>query len=387
MPVRARFLASLLPFVLSGCPGDSPSGDGGSDESTTRGGDTTTSDGGATSGQVISDQCCSVHDNPGCGEPDVAACVCAELPQCCTDAWDPVCAQSASFCGGCQIDPSDGSSSGGPGPGNCCDPGSGMGCDDPEVEACVCALDQFCCETIWDAGCAGIANAQCDAQCIEFGGDCCAANDTPGCDDRGVTDCVCALDPFCCQFNWGDECAATAQYACEQDCGLPPAGGDCCAAHEGPQCDDDAVNECVCAIDDSCCLESWTDDCIVLAVSLCDQECKGIEPTHPCCFSSDNPGCSDATVEACVCAIDNFCCDTQWDFTCVNNAENMCGVPCNPGSAGDECCTPHIGPGCNDPAVETCVCDSLPSCCTVGWSAPCVDEADTACAAMCVPPR
>jgi hypothetical protein len=35
------------------------------------------------------------------------------------------------------------------------------------------------------------------------------------------------------------------------------------------------------------------------------------------------------------------------------------------------CCTAQTTPGCDDPTVELCVCNKIPSCCTTAWTAPC----------------
>ncbi|HAC08958.1 MAG TPA: hypothetical protein DCG14_04805, partial [Phycisphaerales bacterium] len=61
----------------------------------------------------------------------------------------------------------------------CCEVGSG-GCDDADIEACVCAIDPYCCETAWDAICidaiaAGGCGA-CESDCLtafetDFGDD------------------------------------------------------------------------------------------------------------------------------------------------------------------------------------------------------------------------
>lgn len=46
-----------------------------------------------------------------------------------------------------------------------------------------------------------------------------------------------------------------------------------------------------------------------------------------CCVSSASPGCSDATIEACVCAQDSYCCSSAWDGTCVSEVVSFgCGV-------------------------------------------------------------
>ncbi len=36
--------------------------------------------------------CCSAQTTPGCNDPDLEVCVCQNLPSCCTDAWSEACA-------------------------------------------------------------------------------------------------------------------------------------------------------------------------------------------------------------------------------------------------------------------------------------------------------
>jgi hypothetical protein len=56
-------------------------------------------------------------------------------------------------------------------------------------------------------------------------------------------------------------------------------------------------------------------------------------------------------------------------------------------SMGDSCCEPHGNPGCNDPAIEACVCEADPFCCDAkdgGWDEFCVDDVGAEdCAAPC----
>lgn len=35
------------------------------------------------------------------------------------------------------------------------------------------------------------------------------------------------------------------------------------------------------------------------------------------------------------------------------------------------CCAAHATPGCSNAALQVCVCEKLPSCCTEGWTEPC----------------
>ncbi|MBW2458903.1 MAG: hypothetical protein JRI68_30670 [Deltaproteobacteria bacterium] len=46
-----------------------------------------------------------------------------------------------------------------------------------------------------------------------------------------------------------------------------------------------------------------------------------------CCDTHDTPGCGETTVQDCVCAQDSYCCDTEWDGTCVAEVDQFgCGT-------------------------------------------------------------
>jgi hypothetical protein len=101
-----------------------------------------------------------------------------------------------------------------------------------------------------------------------------------------------------------------------------------------------------------------------------------------CCAAGAGVGCSDPAVEACVCGQDPFCCDTQWDDVCAESAD-LCGGNCGGGGAGGACCMVQAGPGCADPATESCVCLFDAFCCTMQWDDVCVQEAQVDCGAVC----
>ena len=55
----------------------------------------------------------------------------------------------------------------------------------------------------------------------------------------------------------------------------------------------------------------------------------GLIPGGSCCIdNSGAPGCDVPEIEACVCAIDGFCCDTEWDGICVDQAVADCNADC-----------------------------------------------------------
>lgn len=53
-----------------------------------------------------------------------------------------------------------------------------------------------------------------------------------------------------------------------------------------------------------------------------------LQEANDCCFDHDE-GCSSSAIESCVCAFDNYCCDTHWDVTCVQKAVDECGLVCS----------------------------------------------------------
>lgn len=293
----------------------------------------------STGGTGDPQDCCATHPEAGCDDPALVDCVCKQEAFCCAFAWDADCVEKAEQCGGCgaatDTTGTTGEETDGPAP-VCCAPAKQPGCaEDPVLETCVCALDPFCCDEQWDGMCTQVAQLECGLECnMGGGGDCCSANGSPGCDDPVVQDCVCLLDGYCCNNEWDGICVAEAQYACMDECGLPPANmGDCCMPQPGPGCGDMLVTECTCLADDDCCLFPWSDQCILVAVSECGIMCAGVEPLPPCCLPQMGPGCDDMLVQACVCAFDAFCCDVEWDDLCVDGAQMSCMLDCS-GAAG-----------------------------------------------------
>ena len=187
---------------------------------------------------------------------------------------------------------------------------------------------------------------------------------------------------------------------------VPTPGGNCCAAHEGPECDDATCEACVCDIDPLCCsatsVAGWDDFCVAHALDpkQCGAECPCITPTPTpggdCCSPHAGGSCDNGPCRDCVCAIDGVCCSEEWDSTCVVIAGEDCVAmcPCGPAptetpaptpTPGGDCCTAHLGAQCDDDRCEQCVCgvDVDPECCTQEWDGRCVDEAAAECATEC----
>ncbi len=187
------------------------------------------------------------------------------------------------------------------------------------------------------------------------GGDCCAAHAEPGCNDMTCQDAVCAMDQFCCAFEWDMDCAAFAQRVCE-DCGgagtdsgdsdsggatcgngMLDAGEDCDGANlNGSDCTDlgftDGTLGCdaTCSFDSSMCTGAVA--CDVGAIVGCVDE----NPATCTCEACDaGGGCS--LQEDCVCP------DCATDDFCSNPASCNFNGLCDPYNEGCACtdCTDH----------------------------------------------
>lgn len=122
------------------------------------------------------------------------------------------------------------------------------------------------------------------------------------------------------------------------DCPVNPCEGARC--DDGNECTidycDPTTGECVneliegctpdfcegvdCNDDDPCTLDSCdplTGECVNEFVEGCGEGGCGDPLAGPCDEVSASPGCADAACCTAVCAIDSYCCDVEWDETCV----------------------------------------------------------------------
>jgi hypothetical protein len=97
-----------------------------------------------------------------------------------------------------------------------------------------------------------------------------------------------------------------------------------------------------------------------------------------CTITPGEAGCPDTAIESCVCELDEYCCNNQWDYLCVQQAATPCGSACM-----DDCCETHDHPGCLQSAVTMCVCDFDDFCCNQEWDQQCLDEAMQQCDLAC----
>jgi len=216
-------------------------------------------------------------------------------------------------------------------------PGGGSGtCDhdvctegtplDPECGACaaaVCAVDDFCCSNMWDGVCVNAVEDECAGSCDGGGGGC----DHGQCEEGEPLDptcgvcvsAICSADPFCCQTAWDATCVNAVADECGGDCG----GGECSHSpcqQGGPLPDD--CSPCasdVCNADDFCCSTDWDGLCVDQAIDLC-AECVEGGCAHDECLEGGplEEACSPCA--AAVCGADDFCCTMLWDNFCVDAA-------------------------------------------------------------------
>jgi hypothetical protein len=343
--------------------------------------------------------CCAIHNGVGCDDQLCEDCVaeidppCAILPWdqfCVADATDPACADLCA----CNQTPTPTPTPGG----DCCSAHDGTGCDVASCQTCVCNIDAPCCNMVWDATCVAEASNECLSQCPCVapptetpaptptpGGDCCAAHGGPSCDDNACQACVCALDDECCSGVWDAECASEASIECALECACPGAEP-CCAAHDSVSCSDVRCKTCVCDLDAACCTDLWDQTCVDEATVDCQIDCP-CDAAGSCCEPHDGIGCDVQSCQDCVCALDAPCCTDAWDARCADEAATDCANRCS-ACAGANCCEAHNDAGCGDDVCQACVCSVDGFCCNELWDAGCVSIAEGDCPdeCNCAPP-
>jgi len=230
-------------------------------------------------------------------------------------------------------------------------------------------------------------------------GDCCEEHASAGCDNKPVEQCVCESDSWCCESEWDDACAALIEQLGCGHCNAagddgggdppPPAGDDGGGDPPPPTGDDGGGDPPPPAGDDGGGdPPPPADDGGGDPPPPSDDGGSGEPPPAEggdCCTGGEAPGCADATIQACVCMQDSYCCDTAWDALCVDEVASFgCGTcggePDDGGDGGgavSECCEQQDGAGCPDTTVQDCVCAEDDYCCNVFWDLTCAGEVET----------
>ena len=281
--------------------------------------------------------CFVPHDLPGCRDGTCCGAVCAVDPLCCSVAWDDPCVTIAGEQRGVCVKIACGDFDAGP----ACEPHRNPACDNAECCKAVCLIDTYCCDVEWDQNCVdeavGIPSCGCSYECGDTcAGDCCRAHNNGSCDDAECCATICALDPYCCDTVWDSNCAADARSICigkKDACPLPPCGSDllpsCCVPSNAPNCSDSQCCEAVCLLDSFCCTVAWDSACALLAADNpacgCDGPVCG-DPEAGSCFKVHaSPFCDDAGCCQFICGFEPLCCESDWDETCVGYAQFFCG--------------------------------------------------------------
>lgn len=158
-----------------------------------------------------------------------------------------------------------------------------------------------------------------------------------------------------------------------------PGTGNCFVDNGTPGCQDGNTCGLVCAIDPFCCDTEWDDTCAELADGLVN----GFDvcgPGNGTCFAANGtPGCEDATCCQGICEQDPFCCLLEWDGLCAGAVPPICGLFAACVNGFGSCFAAHPTSGCNTELCCNAVCTVDPVCCSQGWDALCVNRANDEC--------
>lgn len=220
-----------------------------------------------------SGDCCAPHDGVGCNDATCKDCVCngdtfdpsfKGDASCCTEGqgWDADCVSEANVecVASCTCQPK----------GVCCDAHENtIGCDDRRCQLCVCTIDTSCCADGWDATCASEAAHECQERCSGCGSDCCIAHDQAGCSDDACKTCVCGVDSFCCDQLWDGSCVDIANG--------DPCTTTCACSASTPSCPGDCANARMVMINDLIrCVNIALDSTDLSTCSACDVDGNGM---------------------------------------------------------------------------------------------------------------
>ncbi len=155
---------------------------------------------------------------------------------------------------------------------------------------------------------------------------------------------------FGCTEGCGNQTCEAAETCsnCSVDCGLCTGCGDkVCGGTESCQtcpgdcggcayCGDGKCNvgeDCkACVKDCGACASSYCGDskCDVATETCtsCAKDCGACPVSTTGCAASDKPGCGGCACEACVCALDDYCCAGKWTQYCAGLCKGQCGGKC-----------------------------------------------------------
>lgn len=172
----------------------------------------------------------------------------------------------------------------------------------------------------------GLLTVRCGQDtCADGSGDCAMEHQAnqPGCDDSACCNRVCDVDKACCDVTWSAFCAAEADGYCSES-GFPscnPQAGTCIHPQNSPGCDNVDCCNAICRTNPTCCISRWDTECVTQSELICANCGAGRGHCH---VARAAAGCENTSCCAMVCAVDPYCCTTEWDLTCVQEAGNLC---------------------------------------------------------------
>ena len=172
----------------------------------------------------------------------------------------------------------------------------------------------------------GLLTVQCDFDGCEGSTNECfveSPNSSPGCSDSTCCSTTCGVDQYCCDVRWDDFCAGEAEGLCDgQFAACAVDRGSCGSPHTQAGCSNVECCNTVCAKDPFCCLTEWDANCVDEANSTCFLTCTA--RAADCFTAHPTAGCNSRDCCALVCPDDPFCCETEWDDSCVTSANQVC---------------------------------------------------------------
>ncbi|MFZ9915736.1 MAG: trypsin-like peptidase domain-containing protein, partial [Phycisphaerales bacterium] len=279
--------------------------------------------------------CYASHTAPHCSDGACCAAVCAIDPFCCGTRWDAICAASAAdLCGGC-----------GTVGASCYQPRSTPGCEDSDCCGTICAVDAYCCSTVWDSLCVSRAESTCrtGATCGEarmlstqfpssfdfdtstgsvFAGAVCGQLDPRGTWRKLRATCSGLVTvQVCTEFTTG-QVLLSVRKTCD-------SGPLACSTSSVPGCQLSPVGAARVVFGavagDEFLVFITTAGSATAAAGTLEVACSPVCGTGPSCtLEHASPGCNDAACCASVCTIDPFCCESNWDSVCVSRAVSSC---------------------------------------------------------------
>ena len=229
-------------------------------------------------------------------------------------------------------------------------------CDpcEPNCTGMECGLDPIC---NYPCGSCDESDYCLDGVCMECSCELAECGTGPCGEDCGLcpegTGCV---DNICEPMTCEGACGDMAPMGCWCD-DLCFGYGDCCE-DICDFCEAEHPDECSCVPDcegKECGSDGCWGNC-----GLCEGTCvEGMCFDDLGCVVEETPGCNGCGCEDCVCAIDPSCCETEWDEQCVQECLSQCGGCGSMLACGDGVCTPDGGENCMA-CPEDCGCpDSL----------------------------